>query len=244
MKGTAFLLVAASLLSPLARAERWKELRRPGPAVSSFPCIPHAPAQAGGTQGYADSLSGDNCYVDIHPIDSSPVYRDYAFFGDGMLMVFNSYCPEDNTVKCTSAREFYFFPRRNAPELFLDPAAPAVSVKMPNGGLVVFDPATAQIRSVDRGGVTVSPRIDPADRGGVEFPSYNGLMLDAGFRMGELPSGKPDNESVFRSAYGQQCKVKNREIFSYANGESSFKFVDQQLSVWLKTRCPGLYVDF
>ncbi|MBI4425665.1 MAG: hypothetical protein HY554_18180, partial [Elusimicrobia bacterium] len=72
----------------------------------------------------------------------------------------------------------------------------------------------------------------------------NGLMLDAGFRRGELPSGRPESESVFRSAYGQRCAVKNKEVFAYAGGEPSFKFSDVELSAWLRTRCPGLSVGF
>ncbi len=239
----AALAVLALSVSP-SSAQRWKELMpasRPGAAAA---CQRHEPTHAGGTQGYADGLSSGKCYVSIHPMAVGMLYRVYAFFSDGMLMVFNSYGAGEDPVKMPSAREFYFFPRRAAPKLQMDPAAPAVSVTMSDGGLVVFNPADAQIRSVDRGGGSGSPRIDPADRGGVEFSSYNGLMLDVGFRMGELPSGKPENEAVFRSAYGQLCTIKNKELFAYAGGGRSIKYTDQELSTWLKTRCPGLFVDF
>ena len=217
-------------------------LPAPRPALSACPLV--SPVVAGGTQGYADALTGDKCYVSIHPMAGGMVYRDYAFFSDGMLLIFSSYGDGEDTARMTSAREFYFFPRRAPPTLLIDPAAPSVSVKMSDGGRIDFNPADAQIRSTDRGGVTVSPRIDPAERGGVEFTRYDGLMLDVGFRMGELPSGKPDGDAVFRSAYGQSCTIKNRELFVYANGERAVKFTDGELSTWLKTRCPGLYVDF
>lgn len=240
--------VLASLSPASAAGTRpkssWRSyVNRPLSARSAADCVRRAPAQVGGTQGYSDSLNSGRCYVSIHPV-SAPglIYRDYLFFDDGLLMVFSSY-GEGNEAHLTSAREFYFFPRSHALELALDPAALTVSVRNSDGARVVFDPHNAQIASVDRGAVTVSPRIDPAERGGVEFPSYAGLMLDAGFRIGESPSGRPEADSVFRSAQGQLCAVKNREVFLYTpDGEHDFKFTDVQLADWLQTRCPGLHV--
>ena len=242
------LPVAAALAALLACpsfAQQWKPLvPKIGPGAANVRCIVRAPAHAGGTQGYADELSAGRCYVSIHPMAVGMVYRDYAFFSDGMLMVFNSYGDGEDTRRFTSAREFYFFPRTGAPDVNVDADAPAVTVTMANGDRVVFNTDDAQIASIGRGGVSVAQRIDPADRGGVEFPSYNGLLLDVGFRMGELPSGVPGGDATFRSAYGQTCVVKNREIFTYAAGERSFTRSDAELSLWLKTRCPGFYVDF
>jgi hypothetical protein len=240
-----FAALAALLLAPvLASAQAWRSYVNSGPsALASAPCAVSAPIVVGGTQGYADSLGGGKCYVSIHPMAVGMIYRDYAFFDDGMLMVFNSY-GDGEGPGMTSAREFYFFPRSSALALEMNAAAGTAVVRMSDGGRVSFAPATAQIASVDRGAVTVSPRIDPAERGGVEFSSYSGLMLDAGFRMGELPSGLPDGESTFRSAQGQLCRVKNREIFTYAGKDHSFKFDDAALSAWLKTRCPGLAAGF
>lgn len=242
----AIVALTVCLLPSKAAAQRWLGLLsvRVQPSGGSG-CRDVGPVHVGRTQAYSRSTSGGKCFVSIHPVDSNGmVYRDYAFFGDGMLMVFNSYGDGEDTARLTSAREFWFFPRKEPLELRADPAGPALSVRQPDGGLMVFNPADGQLASVERGAVTVSPRIDPADRGGVEFAAYTGLLLDVGFRMGELPSMKPEGEAVFRSAYGQQCRVKNKELFAYAGGDRSFKFSDVELSTWLKTRCPGLYVDF
>jgi hypothetical protein len=129
-------------------------------------------------------------------------------------------------------------------DLHMDEKAGTVSVTMADGDEIAVDPATAQIRSSSRGEVTVSLRSDPAERGGIEFPRYDGLMLDTGFKIGGSPATLPGGESVFRSAYGQLCKVGNREIFAYAAGEHSFKFTDAQLSAFLKKRCPALHAGF
>ena len=145
----------------------------------------------------------------------------------------------------TSGLEFYFFPRRQTPRLEMDAKAKTVSVVMADGGRVSFDPATAQIASLDRGDVTVSPNLDRAAQGGVTITHYRGLMLESGFRLGELPSGLAGNSSTFVAPEGRTCTVTNAEIFNYTpSGDSSFKFDDAQLSKFLKTRCPALPVGF
>lgn len=239
-----FALLALIAATP-AHAQAWKRMFKSQPAAASAACPRVNPVIAGGTQGYADSLGSGTCFVSISPTDTHGlIYRNYGIFSDGMLLVFNSFGDSENTAKDTGAREFYFFPRARVPELSIDAAGPSVSVRMADGGAIVFDPATAQPSAAERGSVSVAPSVDRGNRGGVEFPAYSGLMLDAGFRMGELPSGRPDAESVFRDANGRTCPVKNREVFAYANGDRSFRFEDASLKAFLKTRCPALSVYF
>lgn len=238
------LALAALLLPSAAYAQAWRSYFPARLSASAAgTCEISPPAAVGKTQAYADSLGSGECFVSIHPLDAGMVYRDYAVFGSGMLMVFSSYGASEGP-DMTSAREFYFFPRTDVPRLALNAAAGTLSVTMPDGGVARFDPATAQISALDRGTVTVSPRVDRSERGGVEISGYRGLMLDAGFRLGELPSGRPDAESTFRSAEGQLCAVKNRELFEYKGGDHALKFDDAGLSAFLKTRCPGLHVGF
>ncbi|MDE2491173.1 MAG: hypothetical protein KGM24_10015 [Elusimicrobia bacterium] len=246
MRTSLALLAALFLLPGLASAQAWRSYF-PGAgasasgAASACPKIP--PVAIGNTQAYADDLGDGTCFVSIHPMNADMVYRDYAVFSDGMLMVFSSYGAGEGP-DMTSARSFYFFPRRGLPRLETDKAAGTVRVVMADGGVATFDPATAQIAGLDRGAVTVSPRIARDDDGGVEIPEYRGLMLDAGFRLGELPAGRPNAASTFRSAEGQTCTVTNSEIFAYKSGNPVLKFDDAGLSAFLKTRCPGLNVGF
>lgn len=239
------LLATALLVLPLsASAGLSRAMFAPSKRATACPRID--PSHVGNTQGYADGFRSGKCYVSLGSmLVTDLVYRSYSFFSDGMLMVFNSYGDgEDNNPNLTSAREFFFFPRAGALALEMNAGAGTVTVVMSDGGRVVIDPATSQIASLDRGSVVVAPRIDPADRGGVEITSYAGLLLDAGFRMGESPSGRPNADSTFRDAQGHLCKVKNNEIFSYAGGEHEFKFTDAQLSAWLRTRCPNITPGF
>lgn len=240
-------LLAVALLAAPSSAQVWRSYVHGGvSARAAGTCVRRDPVAIGGTQGYSDGLGSGKCFVSIDPMDSTGlVYRSYAFFDDGLLMVFNSYGDGEGNPNLTSAREFFFFPRRGAPELAMDVSAKTVSVRMGDGGRVNFNPATAQIASLERGAVAVASRIDPADRGGVEIPRYVGLMLDAGFRLGESPSGRPKADSTFRDAAGRTCTVQNSEIFNYTpDGDHAFKFSDAELSVWLAARCPGLSAGF
>ncbi len=241
------MLVAVVLLGAPSQAQVWKAYYSKSASIAAATACPRIdPSHVGNTQGYADGLNSGKCYVSIGSmLSTNLIYRSYGFFSDGMLMVFNSYGDgEDTNSNLTSAREFYFFPRTGAMALEMDKTAGTVSVVMSDGGRVHIDPATAQIQSLERGSVTVSPRVDPVDRGGVEIVSYAGLMLDGGFRMGESPTGRPNADSTFRDAQGHLCAVKNNELFAYAGGDHSFKFSDAQLKAWLRTRCPNLTPGF
>ncbi len=239
------LTICALLALPVRAAEppRWLSyLQKSSAAAAKGHCPEIAPTVVRGTQGYASGFDSGQCYVSIHPMSSTNmVYRDYLFVDDGMLLVFSSYGPGEGPTM-TSGREFYFFPRAGSQELLIDPLAQTVAVRMADGGELRFDPETAEPASVERGAVTVSPRVERSERGGVEFPRYAGLMLDAGFRLGELPSGLPEGDATFRDAQGRSCAVKNKELFAYdaPSGEHRLKFTDAQLLDWLKTRCPDL----
>ncbi len=235
-------LLLAALAVPVSAGMVRTSIRPLVVATSATACPRVNPSHVDNTQGYADGFSSGNCFVSIGPMSTTDlIYRAYTVFGDGLLMVFSSYGDgEDSNPNLTSAREFRFFPRTGKPTLHMNAAARTVEVVMADGGTISIDPATAQIRSLDRGSVTVSPRVDPAERGGVEITSYAGLMLDGGFRMGESPAGRPEATATFRDAQGHTCAVKNKELFAYANGDHDFKFDDAQLKAWLATRCPAI----
>jgi hypothetical protein len=241
----AFLVLALPVSASAQSARHYHPAYSPFHiTVGACPRVP--PAIIGGTQGYSDSMGSGKCFVSIDPTETNQlIYKAFTFFDDGLMMVFSSYGDgEDSNPNLTSAREFWFFPRSTPLTLRMDKSAGTVSVTMSDGGTVTIDPATAQPKSLDRGTVTVSPRVDPAERGGIEITSYAGLVLDGGFRMGESPTGRPAADSNFRDAQGHLCTVKNNELFSYANGDHSFKFTDAQLSAWLRTRCPNLTPGF
>ncbi|MDD5629178.1 MAG: hypothetical protein PHU21_08935, partial [Elusimicrobia bacterium] len=124
-------------------------------ALRATACPQVDPVVVGGTQGYAAGLGSGLCFVSIVPTDvPGMVYRSYALFSHGLLMVFSSYGEGEGPDK-TSAREFYFFPRRGVPQLAMDAQAGTVSVRLGDGGRADFAPASAQLSGLERGTVTV-----------------------------------------------------------------------------------------
>jgi hypothetical protein len=241
-----FLLAFAAALSlpAHASAQGWRSyFMEPAVSKAVETCETTAPVDLAGTQGYSGSLNDGLCFVSIDKNTTGMIYRAYEFFGDGMLLVFNSYGAAEGPTM-TSGLQFYFFPRTAALHLAMDPKAGTVSVVMADGGRATFDPASAQLSALDRGAVTVSPDLSRDARGGVTIADYRGLILEAGFHLGELPSSEPAGQSTFRSAEGQTCTVVNDEIFAYSGDDNHFKFDDAQLSAFLKKRCPALHVGF
>jgi len=214
-------------------------------AANAAGCPVQKPRVIGATQGYVQEL-GDLCLVSIDPAFTADlVYRSYAVFADGLLLVFNSYGAGDDIGRLTGAREFRFFPRSSSIGLAMDEASGTISVTMANGDTLSVDPATGQLSGSRNGQLSVDPSISPTNGGGVEFPAYRGLVLDLGFARGHSPSDRPDGRATFRDAAGQTCSVSNQEIFKYTpDGEHSFKFGDTQLVNWLHFRCPFLSPGF
>lgn len=216
-----------------------------GLAAPAFAACPvERPRHVGGTQVYADEYFG-KCFTSVHPMNAPDlVYRDYTFYSTGLLMAFSSYGPGEDVARLTSAREYYFFPRLQAPRLDVDEAAGTVAVTGVDGRRFVFDAATAQLASLD-GDVSVSPVVDPSVRGGLEITRYAGLLLDAGYRRGGQPTARPNESSTFRAPQGQLCTVRNAEVFDYRpDGEFEFKFDDAALKAFLRTRCPNISVPW
>lgn len=232
--------LAAALAALCVPATASLSRRAVASAVRSAACPEYPPRHVGNTQGYGNGYF-DKCFVSIHPMDAMDlVYRDYTFYSTGLLMVFSSYGPGEDVAHLTSAREFYFFPRLQAPTLAMDEAAGTISVTHVDGRRFVIDPATAQLASLD-GDVDVAPTVDPNVRGGVEIPRYAGLILDSGYRMGAQPSGRRTGTSTFRAPQGQTCTVTNTEVFEYTpDGEFHLKFDDAALKAFLRTRCPNI----
>lgn len=215
----------------------------PAPKPVKSPCRVD-PVHVARLQVYGDAMGDGRCFVSISPNDAQNlVYRSWAVFEGGPLMVFMSF--DDQWGKdSTGAREYYFFPRVSSPALDFDAANPRVTATLPNGDALAFDPAAATASSLGRGTLTVDPRVDRSLRDGTDISSYSGLLLDLGFAFGHSPASERQRLVAFRSAQGQLCRVKNEEIFTYAGGDHSFKFDDAALSAWLKTRCPGFVPGF
>lgn len=188
-------------------------------------------------QWYPES---ERCNLDIHPMDvSNQIYRDYLFTNESLFMVFNSY-GDGPTSTSTGARIYYLFPRIiNYPDVAYEQNGD-VTTKPSSGHLVRFDAATMKIVAIQGMTFTEDPKITPRNKGGVELKPTAGLLLDLGFTLGRAPNEDPNRSNQFLDIKGNKCKLKNKDLFLYKDGDAVFKFTDSQLQLFLKKSCPKL----
>lgn len=193
-----------------------------------------------------DSGANGWCFISLHPFWNTPnlVYRDYLISNNGLLMVFNSYGPEQNSTS-TGAREFYFFPRLNADlNISFDEndSSQPVTVTLSNGKNVFFSPKTAEISGLENGQMKLDSKISPKNAGGLEILKYDGLWLDAGFALGHSPAENSSEKAKFTDALGKTCLVLKSDIFVPSNNNNPKS--DKEISALIKAKCPQLKVDF
>lgn len=213
-------------------------------SANSVASCPREQVRYSDTDVQRGSFSDGTCYLMITPlVYSNLVYRSYLWTSEGLLSVFNSY-GDGEPEKDASFRTFRFFPRVKALDMNFDAKINKLKVQLSNGDVAGFAGGTAQISEIGMGTVDVQD-VNRNNRGGLEFPTYQGLMLDAGWMFGNSTESDSNGKSLFRDSYGQTCEVKNSDIFVYlANGNWNFKFNDKDLSVYLKKTCPNLKINF
>lgn len=155
----------------------------------------------------------DGCLLQVTPIHKpTQIYREYVTDQSGRLMVFNSTPGTYETA--TSQRNFFFFPVVTVPDF--KQVGERMVVQMANGSELQFSGdsdfvlGTSQdLQLKDNGQIGLSPG------GGVEIVNYKGIMLDAGWIIGDRGHRDREAISVFSVPGVGKCRFKNREIFDY-----------------------------
>jgi hypothetical protein len=183
-------------------------------------------------------LAGRNgrCGVMVSPSDGREVSRTFSFFNSGLLLVFNSLGPGPLS-RTTGSRAYFLFPRREQPS-FERMTTDDFSVRTASGAIAVIDSETGRLESINGTRFHEDPSVNARNQGGLEIESYDGVLLDCGWLLGEAPYSKRNRTSVFRDAAGRRCQVGNTEIFEYADGNPRLKFAtDAELADFLDRRC-------
>lgn len=204
---------------------------------------PDQESRAGNYTARQTLLSANGpCYIEIFPVwTMDMISRSYSYDDNGQLMIFSTYGRGDES-RMTSAREFYFFPRKAAIG-FRVVNNSIIRLQLQNGSTLDFDGVNEKVVAFSGGTFSFDPRIIPQVRGGLELRPSTGLILDAGYRLGGSPILVPMGVAEFRDARGTVCSVQNQDLFSYsgANQDPEFKFsTDAQLKSFLQTKCPAL----
>lgn len=156
------------------------------------------------------------------------IYRYLIFRETGALMVFNSFGNGPDSTH-TGARVFYFFPRHQVPAFQATQQSVEVSTSHKNLTFF-FDLENGRILGATNARIKEATDIFPGNEGGIEILSFQGLLLDSGFKMGSDPTADLNRTSTFRDENNQTCTVKNSDIFSKnSSGDISFRMSDLSL---------------
>ena len=186
------------------------------------------------------------CWLSVHPDNQWPIYRDYMFGDQSWLMIFASLGAGSPSTD-TGAREFSFFPRTEELAFSLDEQAEMVIIKVPNGATFTFDLAAEKIIATT--GIDYEDEGTPTrtNGGGLELTPTQGLILDEGWTIGELPRIHMNNKSTFKDALGNSCQQKNSNLFKLIYDQRGgvdgavLKFVtDQDLKTFIEKSCPQI----
>ncbi len=183
------------------------------------------------------SSSTGACYLLVKNWkDDDMIFRSYVITNSGKLLIFSSYGPGE-AASLTGAREYYHFPRPFAvPQFQWNNNTRQLEVTTVSGQKIYFDYDLGDMVSMDRAQLRISNEISARTKGGLEITYFQGLMLNAGFKVGGAPSEALQNLSTFTDGQGHKCQIRNKELFDYANNSDvSFKFSDGELAAFLKS---------
>lgn len=170
----------------------------------------------------------DGCLVQVTPIDKNGlVYREYVFDESGRLMVFNSVDGPYETA--TSQKSLFLLPVAAPP--FMRIEGDRMVVTAANGSRFFFarDSAFVQGSSEDLE-IAESQKVDLSSGGNFEVKS-SGILLDAGWAIGDRSYRNELADSRFLKAGHDSCVVKNSEIFAFKDPFTGQEFYQPLLKV-------------
>jgi hypothetical protein len=135
------------------------------------------------------------CMILVSQLSRPDSWRSYSFFESGLFMVFMSFAAGENPAN-TGAKTFYFFPRGLEPTFRFE--AEDLQVIDATGNLHRFELKNGNYQSLEKAVIEVSPNVDPRNEGGFQILSYDGLYLENGFGLGEMPYIDAKRTSKFR----------------------------------------------
>ncbi len=176
--------------------------------------------------------------------------RSYTFYTNSMLMVFIGTDDVGLLPRADGSRMFHLLPfRTKAEPEFQDSLSDSVTAVLPGGHRAVFSKQTGELIELEGFIVRTSPlvRFDEMVKksGGVELvPEKGSILIDYGWRTGEIPITQLWRTAVISDGYGNSCKVSLRELFRVDpddRDEVIFKYQNnEELDTFLKSKCRNI----
>jgi len=192
----------------------------------------------------------EDCTVEVNPYHMMDRSRSYTFYPDGLFLVFIDTQDYENVSKATGIRAFRLYPvqklsrspqiLKNVDGNFEILTASSMYIKLNHEG---------EIESINGGSVKTYElkHIDKlsAQKGGFEIIKMNGIIVDFGWSVGGLPYSKLYERSSIRDSIGNECMVKNSEMFLpnlQDFNDPREKFVNaNEWKNFIVNRCPNIH---
>ncbi len=174
--------------------------------------------------------------------------RSWTFFADGLIMIFVGTNDYDRMSQATGSRCLQIFGRFREAPAFTE-TKDGVRLTLPTGRNALFSRETGDIVSLDGFDVQLTP-LEHFDQmakkeGGVAIkPRAGSLLIDYGWRTGEMSISQLWRPAVVLDGAGFKCTLKIGDFFSQDPEDADeviFKHAsDDALYTFLKSRCPGI----
>lgn len=211
--------------------------------TSTAPC-PEQAVHQGRISARVYQMKSGQCLISVNDQESVDVYRSYSISSSGLFMVFNAFEMWGGTKESDGSRAYFFFPRKHAPS-FVEVPKKGIRVHTVSGQEILFSGKTARIASMHGAKFSEDPEVIPDNRGGVELHSFQGIVLDTGWQLGDVGYSRKNRKrsSTFMDSQGRRCAVINQEIFAYDTGKAEVELkheTDAELAEFLSEKCPEL----
>ena len=177
-------------------------------------------------------------------------YRSFTFSANGQVMMFVNTNDDERLSRATGARCFHLLPfRKPAEPSFTDNGDGTVSLVLPSGHTAVFSTSTGEPISVEGFNLKLSPlqHISQVEknRGFVDIAPQKGfLLLDYGWRTGEVPISQLWRDITIADGSGASCKAKMSDVFKKdPRDPDEVVFIpdtNEKLKAFLKKKCPKI----
>lgn len=177
-------------------------------------------------------------------------YRSCTFYASSMLMVFIGTNDYERMSRSTGSRMFHLLPyKTKTTPVFNDTESDRVTAVLPGGHRAEFSKTTGELVWIEGYTVKTSPvtHFDGMvrSRGGIEITPEKGyVLIDYGWRTGEIPITQLWRTAVISDGYGNKCVVKMSDLFRpnpKDRDEVFFKFLTNvEFDAFLKQKCPAI----
>ena len=180
-------------------------------------------------------------------------YRSFMFIPNGQVMVFTSTKDDERMSRSTGSRYFHLLPFKTQVEpTYSDAGDGTVDIISPSGHRAKFSTETGEPVSIEGITIKVYPlkhiKEIEKNNGLMDISAEKGrLLIDYGWRTGEVPISQLWRNIDIKDGYGNVCKAKMSDVFKKDPKDSDevifIHDTNAKLRQFMKKKCPKIKYD-